>query len=138
MLISGVHPDVSAGQISRAIGADRATFRCCIDIDKAALDTVGNAEQAASWVKEHGFRSLIVVTSYYHMPRSLLEMRRKLPGIAIQPFFVRPAQTSWPWFADRKALRVAVPEYLKYLAAVLRIGLRESETRYAVASAMTL
>lgn len=136
LLISGVHPEVSPGQIRRAIGATRETFRCCVDIDKAALDTVGNAEQAASWAREHRFRSVIVVTSYYHMPRSLLEMRRKLPGIDIRPHFARAADEDRPWFAGRRALRVVLPEYLKYVVAVFRLGLRESETRVAVASAM--
>lgn len=136
LLISGVHPDVSAGQIRKAVGAGPDDFRCCVDIDKAALDTVGNAEQAAAWVQRNGFHSIIVVTSYYHMPRTLLEMRRKLPRVALVPHFVRPASQT-PWYADSDALRIAVPEYFKYLASLLRLGIREKENRIAVASAMT-
>lgn len=137
LLISGVHPDVSARQIRRAVGAGPEDFQCCVDIDKAALDTVGNAEQAAAWAKRNGFNSIIVVTSYYHMPRTLLEMRRKLPRVALLPHFVRPASQT-PWYADGDALRVAVPEYFKYLASLLRLGIREKENRIAVASAMAL
>lgn len=138
LLISGVHPDTSPAQIRRAVGARAETFGCCVDIDKAALDTVGNAEQAADWARRHHFASLIVVTSYYHMPRSLLEIRRKLPGIAIYSRFVRPESRSGrPWFIDPGALRVVAPEYLKYVAALLRLGVREANERQAMASAVS-
>lgn len=138
LLISGVHPDTSLAQIRRAVGAKADIFRCCVDIDKAALDTVGNAEQAADWARRNHFASLIVVTSYYHMPRSLLEMRRKLPGIEIHSRFVRPESGSGrPWFFDPEALRVVVPEYLKYVAALLRLGVREANERQAMASAIS-
>ena len=136
LLISGVHPDTSLSQIRRAVGANRDIFGCCVDIDKAALDTVGNAEQAGAWARRYGFRSVIVVTSYYHMPRSLLEMRRKLPDIDIRPAFVLPATRHSPWFADAEALRVVVPDSFKYLVAILRLGVRESETRTAIAGGM--
>ena len=47
---------------------------CCVDLDYSALNTLGNAMQARRWALEHGFHSLIVVTSAYHMPRALAEL----------------------------------------------------------------
>ena len=52
------------------------------DIDHAALDTIGNAEESAKWVNSHGYGRVIVVTNNYHMPRSLVEFEALLarPG----------------------------------------------------------
>jgi uncharacterized SAM-binding protein YcdF (DUF218 family) len=133
LLISGVHRDSSSASIRRAINGNRAIFDCCVDIDKAALDTVGNAEQAAGWARQNHFDSIIVVTSDYHMPRSMIEMNRKLPGTRIIPFNVRSDPAS---LADPALLRVLLPEYLKYVAARLRLGVREAEGRTALASMM--
>jgi len=133
LLISGVHRDSSSASIRRAVNGKREIFDCCIDIDKAALDTVGNAEQAAGWARQNHFDSLIIVTSDYHMPRSLLEMTRQLPGTHIIPHNVRSDPTS---LADPALLRVLLPEYLKYVAARLRLGVRGGEARTALASIM--
>lgn len=122
LLISGVHPDTSSASIRRAVKGDAQMFDCCVDIDKAALDTIGNAEQAAGWARQNGFDSLIVVTSDYHMPRSMLEMRRKLPGTQIRPYPVASVPLS---ISDPAALRVLLPEYAKYVASRLGFGMRE-------------
>jgi uncharacterized SAM-binding protein YcdF (DUF218 family) len=133
LLISGVHPDSTSASIRRAINGKRATFDCCVDIDKAALDTVGNAEQAAGWARQNHFDSLIIVTSDYHMPRSMIEMSRKLPGTRIIPYNVRSDPVS---LTDPAVLRVLLPEYLKYVASRLRLGVRGAEGRTALASMM--
>jgi uncharacterized SAM-binding protein YcdF (DUF218 family) len=122
LLISGVHPESSSASIRRAVKGDARMFDCCVDIDKAALDTIGNAEQAAGWARQNGFDSLIVVTSDYHMPRSMLEMRRKLPGTQIRPYPVASVPLS---ISDPAALRVLLPEYAKYVASRLGFGMRE-------------
>ncbi len=133
LLISGVHRDSSSASIRRAVKGNPETFNCCIDIDKAALDTVGNAEQAAGWARQNHFNSLIIVTSDYHMPRSMLEMTRKLPGTHIIPHNVRSDPAS---LTDPALLRVLLPEYLKYVAARLHLGVRGGEGRMALASIM--
>src|SRR6266850_154323 len=40
LLISGVHPSASRRQLQAATGGDKALFSCCVDIDRAALDTI--------------------------------------------------------------------------------------------------
>ena len=72
LLISGVHPSTSSKMLQAATGGDKALFSCCVDIDRAALDTVGNAEESAKWVRSHAYGKVILVTNNYHMPRSLL------------------------------------------------------------------
>ncbi|MEZ5871265.1 MAG: YdcF family protein [Nitratireductor sp.] len=121
LLISGVHPSTSLNAIRAAVKGKSETFDCCIDIDRAALDTYGNAEETRKWAEQYGFRSLIVVTSDYHMPRSLVEMRRTMPRIEFIPHAVNygPLKAEG-WFSNPGTLRIVASEYLKYLAARLR------------------
>jgi hypothetical protein len=53
LLISGVNPATGRNQLRAATGSTRNLFNCCIDIDHAALDTIGNAEESAKWVRGH-------------------------------------------------------------------------------------
>lgn len=131
LLISGAHRDSSSASIRRAVKGDADMFACCIDIDKNALDTIGNAEEAAAWARQHGFDSLIVVTSDYHMPRSLLELGRQLPDTEIQPWPVPSIPIS---ITDPASLRLLLPEYAKYVAAQLGMGMREHASSGALAA----
>jgi uncharacterized SAM-binding protein YcdF (DUF218 family) len=76
LLISGVNRTTSMDQIRRFTGSSKDLFDCCVDVGYDALDTTGNAAEAVAWIKARGFSSVIVVTNNYHMPRSLLELRR--------------------------------------------------------------
>lgn len=138
LLISGVHPSAGRDQLRRAMGADRALFACCVDIDRAALDTIGNAAESAKWVKHHGYRKVIVVTNNYHMPRSLLEMERLIEGVELQPYpVVNTDLHDGRWLTEPDALRVLVTEYAKYLAALGRSMLPASAENVSVASAVS-
>lgn len=121
LLISGVHPDATARDLQAVTGADRALFRCCVDIDYAALDTIGNAEESAKWVRTHDYGSVILVTNNYHMPRTLLEMGRLLEKAELRPYAVVNSRLDkGGWATNPDALRVLVTEYTKYLAALVR------------------
>jgi uncharacterized SAM-binding protein YcdF (DUF218 family) len=121
LLISGVHPDADRDDLSAATGSDPQLFACCVDIDYAALDTVGNAEESAKWVTSHAYSRVILVTNNYHMPRSLLEMRRLIGGTELLPYPVVNAKLDGNnWMAKPDAMRVLLTEYTKYLAALAR------------------
>lgn len=120
LLISGVNPATSPEDIQRFSGADEALFSCCIDIDRAA-DTVANAMESAKWMNANAFGSAILVTNNYHMPRSLLEMKRFGAGARIQPYpVVNTRIDRGEWLTNTDALRVLFTEYAKYIAAVAR------------------
>lgn len=121
MLISGVHPDTSEESIRKITGGDRALFDCCIDLDRAALNTEGNAAETSKWVRANGFRRVIVVTNNYHMPRSLLEFSRAMDGVRLTAFPVVNTDISQlKWLGSADAMRVLSAEYAKYAAARLR------------------
>lgn len=121
LLISGVHPTAGLDDLRRATGAEEALFACCVDLDRAAVDTIGNAEESARWVQAHAYSSVILVTNNYHMPRSMLEMRRVGADVEILPYPVVNARLDrGEWITKPQALRVLFTEYTKYLAALAR------------------
>lgn len=120
LLISGVHPSASLDTLLRLSNADQA-LSDSIDLDYLANNTIGNAAEAAKWTDDQGFRTIILVTSNYHMPRSLLEFRAELPGVDIVPYaVVRPDLNFSGWYLDFGTTRFLAAEYLKYLAAQVR------------------
>ena len=121
LLISGVHPTANREALRAATGGDRKMFSCCVDIDYEALDTIGNATESAKWVRQHSFESVILVTNNYHIPRTLLEMRRLLGDAVLQPYpVVNRRLDGGRWIDKPEALRVLFTEYTKYVAALAR------------------
>ncbi|MHB2267824.1 YdcF family protein [Aliihoeflea sp. PC F10.4] len=121
LLISGVNPVARPLDIQRATGADEDLFSCCVDIDRDATNTIGNAAESAKWLEQNAFRSAIVVTNNYHMPRSLLEMGHALQNARLTPYpVVTNRLDGGQWLGSRSALRVLFTEYTKYLAALAR------------------
>lgn len=139
LLISGVHERTSRTALLRAVDFEPAKTPCCIDIGHVARNTRGNAVETAHWARQHAYRSVWVVTSNYHMPRSLLELGNAMEGITLIPVVARhdfkihpgepnprntpPAHRSATLYSHQQAglLRHSLKEYGKYLAAVLRI-----------------
>jgi uncharacterized SAM-binding protein YcdF (DUF218 family) len=109
-------------------------FSCCVDIGYDALDTIGNAEEASNWIHDRGYKSILVVTNNYHMPRSLAELAYVDPDIEFIPYpVVNSDLKTRDWFTDPNALRVMLAEYAKLLLAGARniLGLRHTGLRSA-------
>lgn len=124
LLISGVHPAVGERDIARAVPDSERFLACCIDLDHRALNTFGNAIETARWVRQHSFRSVLVVTSAYHMPRTMLELRRQLPDVELVAHPVQVAAPNGsPWWKDGQNLKILGLEYAKYLMAAVRLRL---------------
>ncbi len=128
LLISGVNPAVTRKMLAATISGDLdAAFECCADLDHRALDTVGNATEAARWVKKRGFTSLIVVTSAYHMPRSMAEIGRAMPDIKLIAYPInKPELHLADWWRDSGAFEIIGREYGKFLVAEARRALLPS------------
>jgi uncharacterized SAM-binding protein YcdF (DUF218 family) len=124
LLISGVHPTSGASDISRSLPESQSFFNCCVDLDYSAINTRSNAAQTRRWAHERGFKSLIVVTSNYHMPRAIVELSHAMPNVSLIPFAV--VGDKWreePWWTSSGTLRLLLYEYVKYVAAVMRVHL---------------
>ncbi|WP_050752100.1 MULTISPECIES: YdcF family protein [unclassified Nitrobacter] len=124
LLISGVHPTNGVSDISRSLPDSQQLLTCCVDLDRSAVNTRSNASETRRWVDEQGFRSLIVVTSNYHMPRAIVELSHAMPNVTLIPFAV--IGDKWreePWWTSGTTLRLLLSEYVKYLAAEARVRL---------------
>ncbi|WP_350335499.1 YdcF family protein [Coralliovum pocilloporae] len=122
LLITGVDLEISDNNLFSLLRTDEGLRSCCIDLDRTALDTVGNAAAASDWARQHNFKSLIVVTSAYHIPRSLLEINRTAPEMELIPYPVVHDQLNLQhWYLDIAAMRLLLTEYLKYMLVRIRV-----------------
>lgn len=127
LLISGVHPTNGVSDLARSLPDSEKLLTCCVDLDRSAVNTRSNAVETRRWAHERGFRSLIVVTSNYHMPRAIVELSHEMPDIELIPFSV--IGDKWrdePWWFSAPTLRLLLSEYAKYLAAELRVRLADA------------
>jgi uncharacterized SAM-binding protein YcdF (DUF218 family) len=121
LLISGVNERTGREELAKLNPAARDLLSCCVDLDYRARNTIGNAIETRRWVRQHGFRSLLVVTSNYHMPRTLAEFAHAMPGIKLIPHpVVTDHIDTAGWWNRWATIKVLVPEYAKYLVARLR------------------
>lgn len=106
LLVSGVDPSVSPRDFQFMFNVTPRAFNCCIDLGWDAVDTRSNGEESAAWVKQHGYRTIRLVTTDWHMPRARFELRQALPkDVVIVPDAVR----------SDPDLRILLTEYHKYL-----------------------
>ncbi len=131
LLISGVNPQTRRDDIAKLAGLDGALFSCCVDLGYAAQDTVGNAEEARDWVRGLGINRLIVVTSGYHMPRSLAELSLAMPDVELLPHPVVPKSVrARAWWLQPGLVRVLATEYAKFLPVAARYVVTRPVTRH--------
>jgi uncharacterized SAM-binding protein YcdF (DUF218 family) len=127
LLISGVHPTNGTIDISRSLSDNQSLLSCCVDLDRSAVNTRSNAAETRRWAHERGFKSLIVVTSNYHMPRAIVELSHAMPDVLLIPCVV--VGDKWrdePWWTSGTTLRLVLSEYVKYVAAELRVRLADA------------
>lgn len=132
MLVSGVNREASREDIRAVSKAVRKIYDCCVDLGFTAADTVGNARETAEWARAMRYRSLIVVTADYHMPRAMLELRSTMPHTRLQPYpVITSALDTHRWWRTSRGARLMIVEYSKYLAILGREmvrGLGPSDT----------
>lgn len=121
LLISGVNPHSTLPQkIAKMPQSSHIT------LGYSALDTVGNAEETTDWAQRHQIKTLRLITSNYHMPRSLFELKHLLPNVQILPHpvvgknFLKPK-----WWLFSSTLSLVIHEYNKFLFALIRRPLED-------------
>jgi uncharacterized SAM-binding protein YcdF (DUF218 family) len=90
MLVSGVDSSVRRAEFDAAQNVPRRLSACCIDLEKNSVDTISNARETARWLNGHGYTSVRLVTTDWHMRRARLDLDRALgDGVRIVPDAVR-------------------------------------------------
>jgi uncharacterized SAM-binding protein YcdF (DUF218 family) len=124
LLISGVSTQTSLDQLKGKVPALTRWHGCCVDLDYAAANTVGNAVSTRNWVRQRGYQSVLVVTSSYHMPRATLEMRRYMPDVKLIPApVVTNRVRGMDLLRDPALLKLIGVEYSKFVVAWARASL---------------
>lgn len=126
LFVSGVNGDVRpedlhALAVLHGSTPENSMPRCCVELGFEAQNTKGNAEEIAAWARARDAKSLIMVTSNYHMQRAYLELRAALPEVRVHQHAVIARTvmlgTLWRW---PSSLALLVGEYHKYLWAGVR------------------
>jgi len=114
MLISGVNPDVPEAEIIKLGGGTPALYACCITLGRQAQTTIGNGEETTGWARDHNSQKLLIVTSNYHMPRSMIVLSRAMPDLDLIPFPIQSSLDSATPFASLHNMRGLATEWGKW------------------------
>ncbi len=124
LFISGVPNEVTLTSIIEQTDVKEVKNPDNIILGHHANNTAENALETASWVYDHKFKSIRLVTSAYHMPRSLIEFRcRNIDSEIIpHPVFTDEVKHNkwWKWPGTTLLLS---SEYNKYLFALAKYTL---------------
>ena len=121
MLISGVNPDVPKADLIALAGGPEDVWDCCVDIGYVAETTRGNADETAAWAYERGYKSLIIVTSDYHMPRSLIVLKKAMPDLELVAWPVRTVNDPARIWSDPSSFRGVFLEWSKWRVTTLEV-----------------
>lgn len=118
LLISGVYSALTKDELKHLVHAG-PRFDCCADLGFRAMSTHENASEAAAWARAHHYRSLVIVTADFHMPRTMNEFSAEMPGERLLPYPVAEDNVDVSeWWSNPRTLRVLHMEYAKYLGSL--------------------
>ena len=137
LLISGVGTGVRKADIERivtsssALSSDQIStlLACCVDLGFEARDTKGNAIEAKDWGAENNITDVIVVTSDFHLPRTMIAFEKQMPETRLMAY---PVRTPWlqlnehgisGWWRSPDRIKLLASETVKYVARYLTAGM---------------
>ena len=115
LFVSGVGANAALEDLSKYLVSFKEhqihPLKSSITLGHAASSTEENAKETLAWVQNNGFKNIILVTSDYHMPRSLYLFEQAMPDIKI---------TTYP-VISYASLKLFFTEYNKYLLTIIAI-----------------
>ncbi len=113
LLISGVNKEVKPENILRQIPPE---LQLKTTLGYQATDTQGNALEVNDFITKNNIKSILLVTSFYHMPRSIFEITMQNETVDIYPYPVFPQSfnNSVDWLKTRYAWLLFI-EYHKFI-----------------------
>ncbi|MFO0388502.1 MAG: YdcF family protein [Alphaproteobacteria bacterium] len=125
LFISGANAEVSYDHVVRFTPKNKRDYvrknsGTKVILGKAADNTIGNAEETKQWLATQKYKSILLVTSHYHMPRSISEFKALMPELVIipEPVIVNGFKSHW-WMTNENR-KIVLSEYHKYLISKLR------------------
>ncbi|MBQ9271799.1 MAG: YdcF family protein [Alphaproteobacteria bacterium] len=119
MFISGVSKKVTIAQIEDKAGV-ALLFPEKVDLGYKAQNTLGNASEIKEWIEKNNINSIRLVTSNYHLPRSMAELASYHLPLKIIAHPVYSEKISKNWWAGWGTLKFLFAEYNKYTYVLMR------------------
>ncbi len=120
LFISGVHRGVEVISLIKNFSDVNNPISCCVTLGYNARDTYGNAKESLSWIHANKYKKVILVTSSYHMPRSLYYLRKADFPLTIHSYPILSEYGNQNRWGDLPGTRsLIISEYNKYLIAVI-------------------
>ncbi len=114
LLLIGVDPSVQKGDLIK--GGYGEKHGEGIVLEKVSRNTLENAFYSRDLIIRKDIRSVILITSRYHMKRATLIFRNLLPkDVAIHPWPVDSRNLKERWWNDMGSFRLLFSEFYKYV-----------------------
>ncbi|WP_336293883.1 YdcF family protein [Bartonella sp. CB169] len=119
LLISGVNTTTNLKSFMYNTHISPKLFSCCVDIGHKAINTRGNAQESANWIKKHHYQTVYIVTHDYHMWRSLRELKYLMPDINFIAYPVKKSKIE-STVKQINQIRILILQYIKTIEVYIR------------------
>ncbi|MBR1825284.1 MAG: YdcF family protein [Alphaproteobacteria bacterium] len=119
LFISGVAKAANITEIENKAGV-RLLLPEKVELGYKAQNTVGNASEVKEWIEKNQIKSVRLVTSNYHLPRSMAELSAYHLSLKVIPHPVYSEKISQKWWCNWGTLKFIFAEYNKYVYVCLR------------------
>ena len=103
---------------------DLKLIKCCVELDAISQNTYSNAKQTLKWSTKNNIKEFILITSNYHMPRSILEFKNKMPNIRILTYPIKPRKHEINnWLNSFETFSLIFYEFCKFIISNIRINI---------------
>ena len=123
LFISGVNADVSIKELEKRKDLDLKELEN-IYLGKKAYNTAENALESMEWIKNNNIKTIRLVTSNYHVPRSLQEFYGQDEDIKIIMHPVYSNTVNKKWWKKWKSFCLVASEYNKFMYVYLTIKVK--------------
>ena len=123
MFISGVGQGMDIRRLLKIAKDQPHRLECCVFLGYDATSTVENAIETKTWVQANNIGKILLVTSSYHMSRTVLEFIHAMPDLQLDTYAItsdRVRVEQW-YFYPATALLLA-KEYSKFLIVKVENG----------------
>ena len=126
LFISGVAKNITLDDIQNKQNIKIKNIQN-VEIGYNADNTVENADETTAWIKNNDIKSIRLVTSNYHIYRSLIEFRKNIKDTEILPHPVYSEYIEKKWWTSWQTFSLIFKEYNKLLCAYIINKLKKSE-----------
>lgn len=113
LFISGVGKHVGLRALEKQHGV--VFNKTNVVLGREATNTIENAIEVSEVIRRNNFKTIRLVTSYYHMPRSTEVIKAYIPDVEILEHPVYSQNVSKRWWKRPKSFYLIASEYHKFL-----------------------